>query len=165
MTTAFTAQEGRAAIFLAVDHCPLECGALHASRRGTRFEALKPIRHGVREYPGDLAPRAAQGLILQPDQGRRYISRDFQEEIAFPGIISSLALVRAPESNGCAARVVRILTENLHRVQTFATVEDLRQALLDFKRARHDHWIIHPHGYQTPAQVSQGKLQALPPAA
>ena len=62
------------------------------------------------------------------------MSHDFQEEIAFLGIESSPAFVRAPEENGCAEGFVRILKENLLWVRTFATVEELRQALLEFKR-------------------------------
>jgi transposase InsO family protein len=165
MTTAFTTQEGQAAIFFAVDHCSMECVGIHAARRGTRFEALEPIRQGVREYLGDFAPGAARGLTLRHDHGSQYMSHDFQEEIAFLGITSSPAFVRAPEGNGCAERFVRTLKENLLWVQNFATVEDLRQALLDFKRTYNENWIIQRHGYQTPAQVRRGQLQAMPLAA
>lgn len=165
MTTVFTTQEGQAAIFFAVDHCSMECVGIHAAPRGTRFEALEPIRQGVREYVGDFAPQSAQGLTLRHDHGSQYMSHDFQEEIAFLGITSSPAFVRAPEGNGCAERFVRILKENLLWVKNFATVEDLRQTLLDFKRTYNENWIIQRHGYQTPAQVRRGQLQALPLAA
>jgi putative transposase len=40
--------EGQAAIFVTVDHCSTECIGIHAARRATRFEALEPIRQGVR---------------------------------------------------------------------------------------------------------------------
>jgi putative transposase len=165
MTATFTAQDGQAAIFFAVDHCSLECVGIHAAKRGTRFEALEPLRQGAREYFGGFAPQAAQGLALRHDHGSQYMSHDFQEEIAFLGINSSPAFVRAPEGNGCAERFVRILKENLLWVKDFATVEELRLALIDFKHIYNENWIIQRHGYKTPAQVRQEQLQALPLAA
>jgi transposase InsO family protein len=49
MTTAW-AGEGQAAVFVAVDHHSAECVGIHSSRQGTRFEALEPLRQGVREW-------------------------------------------------------------------------------------------------------------------
>jgi len=143
----------------------MECVGIHAAPRGTRFEALEPIRQGVREYLGNFAPGAAQGLTLRHDHGSQYRSHDFQEELAFLGIKSSPAFVRGLEGNSCAEGFVRILKENLLWLQNFATVEDLQQALLDFNRTYNENWIIPRHGYQTPAQVRRGQLQSLPLAA
>ena len=165
MTATFTAAEGQAAIFFAVDHCSLECVGIHAAKRGTCFEALEPLRQGVREFFGAFAPQAARGLALRHDHVSQDMSHDFQEELAFLGLDSSPAFVRAPEGNGCAERFVRILKENLLWVRTFATAEELRQALLDFKRTYNQNWIIQRHGYKTPAQVRREQLQALPLAA
>jgi len=165
LTATFTAADGQVAIFLAVDHCSLECVGIHAAKRGTRFEALEPLRQGVRDYCGGFAPKAAQGLALRHDHGSQYMSHDFQEEIAFLGITSSPAFVRAPEGNGCAERFVRLLKENLLWVRDFATVEELRQAFIDFKHTYNENWIIQRHGYKTPAQVRQEQLQTLPLAA
>ena len=86
-------------------------------------------------------------MALRHDHGSQYMSHDFQEELAFLGIDSSPAFVRAPEGNGCAERFVRSLKENLLWVRTFATAEELRQALLDFKRTFNQNWIIQRHGY------------------
>ena len=41
------------------------------------------------------------------------MSDAFQKELAFLGIASSPAFVRAPEGNGCAERFIRTLKENL----------------------------------------------------
>ena len=86
---------------------------IHAATRGTRFQALEPIKQGVREYCGDFAPLAPQALTLRHDHGSQFMSHDFQEELAFLGIESSPAFVRAPEGNGCAERLVRIPKEQL----------------------------------------------------
>ena len=75
-----------------------------------------------------------RGLALRHDHGSQYMSEAFQSELAFLGIESSPAFVRAPEGNGCAERFIRTLKENLLWVRTFDTVEQLRQALLDFRQ-------------------------------
>jgi putative transposase len=161
-----TTEEGQATVFFAVDHCSMECVGIHAAKRGTRFEALEPIRQGGgNEHFGAFQPQAAMGLTLRHDHGSQYMSHDFQAEIAFLGIESSPTFVRSPEGNGCAERFIRILKENLLWLRTFATVEELRQALLEFKRLYNQTWIIQRHGYKTPAQVRREQSQAWPLAA
>ena len=60
MTATVTVAEGAAFVFVAVDHCATACIGLHAAKRGNRFEALEPIRQGIRERFGGIgAPRNA----------------------------------------------------------------------------------------------------------
>ena len=47
MTTTVTTEEGMASVFVAVDHCSVDCVGIHAAKSGNRFEALEPIRQGV----------------------------------------------------------------------------------------------------------------------
>jgi putative transposase len=161
LTTTWTG-EGQAAVFVAVDHCSAECVGIHAARRATRFEALEPLRQGVGQHFGAFAKDVARGLIIRHDHGSQYMADAFQGELAFLGIQSSPAFVRAPEGNGCAERFTRTLKENLLWVHTFDTVEELRQALLAFRDTYNSTWLIERHGFQTPAAVRQGQL---PPAA
>jgi putative transposase len=163
--TSVLTGEGVASIFVAVDHGSTECVGIHAARRATRFEALEPIRQGVRERFGAFARDVAGGLKLRHDHGSQYVAHDFQAEIAFLGIESSPAFVRGPEGNGCAERFIRTLKENLLWVQPFATVEELRLALLDFRRLYNATWIVERHGYRTPAQVRADQLGVLAAAA
>ena len=157
LTTVLTG-EGAAAVFIAVDHCSAECVGIHAARRATRFEALEPIRQGVRERFGAFAAGAAHGLAVRHDHGSQYVSHAFQEELAFLGVESSPAFVRAPEGNGCAERFIRTLKENLLWLRRFETVEELRRALLAFKERYNQTWIIERHQYRTPAQVRHDQL-------
>jgi len=158
LTTTITG-EGQAAVFIAVDHCSAECVGIHAAQRATRFEALEPIRQGVRRYFGRFAKAAARGLAIRHDHGSQYMSDAFQKELEFLGIESSPAFVRAPEGNGCAERFIRTLKENLLWVQTFDTVEDLRQALLAFRETYNAAWLIERHGFIAPAAFRQKQLQ------
>lgn len=162
-TAAVTLAEGPATIFAAIDHCTAECVGIHAARHGDRFEALEPIRQGVRDHFGGLAASAAHGLALRHDHGSVYLSGDFQSEIAFLGMTSSPAFVRQPEGNGCIERFFRTLKEQLLWVRHFSTIDELRQALLAFKETYNREWLIARLGYRSPAQVRQAF--AVKPAA
>jgi len=155
MTTTYTCEDGQVAIFIAVDHSSAEGMGIHAATQGTRFEALEPIRQGVRTAFGAFGQAIAQGLLLRHDHGSQYMSHVFQEERRFLGITSAPAFVREPEGNGCAERFIRTLKENLLWLQTFDTVEALRLALHAFQRHYNATWLIGRHGYKAPAQVRQ----------
>ena len=137
MTATVTLGEGSAFVFVAVDHCTTECIGLHAAKSGSRFEALEPIRQGVRERFGAIGQGVAHGLRL----------------LAFFGIENSPSFVREPEGNGVAERFIRTLKENLLWVRSFDTIEALRLALLEFKRTYNEHWMLERYDYRSPAQV------------
>ena len=77
---------------------------------------------------------------------------------------SSPAFVRQPEGNGCVERFIRTLKEQLLWVRTFQTVEELRQALAEFRVRYNQRWIVQRHNYLTPVQARE-KLLALGAAA
>jgi putative transposase len=84
MTTTWTA-EGQVAVFIAVDHHNAECVGIHAARRGTRFEALEPLRQGVQRHFGAIGKEIAEGLTVRHDHGPQYMSDTFQTEMRFLG--------------------------------------------------------------------------------
>jgi transposase InsO family protein len=161
LTTTWTG-EGQAAVFVAIDHCSADCVGIHAALRATRFEALEPIRQGVRRCFGGFAKNIARGLVVRHDHGLQYVSHDFQREIAFLGIDSSPAFVRAPEGNGCAERSIRTLKENLLWVRTFDTVEELRAALLEFRDTYNATWLIERHGFRPPSPTPSARTSFQP---
>ncbi|HEY7066640.1 MAG TPA: integrase core domain-containing protein [Chloroflexota bacterium] len=151
--TAGWTEECLATIFIAVDHFTAECVGIHAARRGTRFEALEPLRQGVHAHFGAYGEQVAAGLALRHAHGSQFMSDHFQAELRFLGITSSPAFVREPEGNGCAERFIRTLKEQVLWVEHFATVEDLRQALLAFRERYNHEWLIGRHGHRSPAAV------------
>jgi len=156
MTSGWTSQEGQAAVFVAVDHCSAECVGIHASRRADRFQALEPVRQGVRGHFGAFDKGIVTNeLKLRHDHGSQYMSDDFQNEVDFLGLESSPAFVREPQGNGCAERFIRTLKENLLWVRSFQTIEELRLALHEFKDQYNNQWLIERHGNKTPAQVRE----------
>ena len=52
MTTTVTLEKGQAAVFIAYDHCSGECVGIHESTDQNRWEALEPIRQGIKDYFG-----------------------------------------------------------------------------------------------------------------
>lgn len=165
MTQTVTLAEGKAHVFVAVDHCNSECVGIHADRSANRFQALEPIRQGVARHCGAIGEHVATGLKLRHDHGPNYMSNDFQNECAFLGIETSPAFVREPEGNGVAERFIRTLKENLLWVRNFETIEELRHALLAFARWYNDNWLVARHGYQTPDQIRTSQLPAMEQAA
>jgi transposase InsO family protein len=153
MTETVTLREGRARVFVAVDHCSGECVGSHAARSGNRFEALEPVRQGVLCHFGRIEKDAATGLALRHDHGSNTMSSDFQDEIAFLGVESSPSFVRQPEGNGVAERFIRTLKENFLWVHTFDTIEELRRGLRDFIAHYNATWLVARHGYRTPNQI------------
>ena len=165
-TSCVTRQEGTATVFVVVDHCASECIGIHAAKPGTRFEAVEPLRQGVRAIFGAYAEGIATGLQARHDHGSQYVSEYFQDDLKFLGITPSPAFVREPEGNGVAERFIRTLKEQLLWVRPFETVEELRLALLDFKEQYNREWLCERHGHRTPAAVRTAlKTPAVPVAA
>ena len=151
--TATRTGEGQATIFIAVDHCTQECIGIHSALQGTRFEALEPIRQGIREHYASYTSQVASGLVLRHDNGSQYTSGYFQQELRFLGIESSPAYVREPEGNGVAERFIRTLKEQLLWVQHFETVAELERGLQAFKQRHNQQWLVSKHDYRTPQQA------------
>ena len=107
MTQTITVGEGRAYVFVAVEHANSEVVGIHAARSAHRFEALEPVRQGVHRCFGAIAPGVARGLKLRHDHGSNYMSGDFQDEIECLGIEASPSFVREPEGNGVVERFIR----------------------------------------------------------
>ena len=74
LTMTLTVCEGQAAVFVAVDHCTCELVGVHAAGRATRWEALEPIKQGVREFFGSVRQNVAHGLQLRHDNGTQYLA-------------------------------------------------------------------------------------------
>jgi transposase InsO family protein len=164
-TATFTDAEGAVTVFAAIDHCSADCVGIHAVKRATRFEALEPVRQGVRQHFGAFSGGCAAGLRLRHDHGSVYMSDDFQNEIKFLGMEPSPAFVRQPEGNGCIERFFRTLKEQLLWVRRFRDLAELQQALAEFRDRYNRHWILERLNYRTPAQARQDFQLALQVAA
>jgi transposase InsO family protein len=152
-TSTITEREGQVTIFAAIDHCTAECVGIHVVKKAHRFEALEPIRQGVRDQFGDFSGGIAAGLWLRHDHGSVYMSDDFQKEIRFLGMESSPSFVRQPEGNGCIERFFRTVKEQLLWIRRFRDIDELRVALSEFRDRYNRSWILEKLGYRTPLQA------------
>jgi hypothetical protein len=153
MTQTVTTGEGRAYVFIAVDHCSGELVETHASSSASRWEALELIRQGVAKQFGTVKENIAAGLILRHDNGSNYLADDFQDEIEFLGIECLPAFVRQPEGNGVAERVIETLKEQLLWVRYLPTVEALRKGFAEFADIYNASLLRERHGHKTPNQI------------
>lgn len=160
LTTVLTQEDGVVSVFAAVDHFTAECVGIHAAARATRFEALEPLRQGIRAHFGDYGPGVAEGLQLRHDHGSQYLSDAFQNELRFLGIVSSPSFVRAPEGNGCIERFFRTLKEQLLWIRTFRNAEEVRIAGLAWANLYNQHWLLERHGLRSPHHARTQWLEA-----
>jgi transposase InsO family protein len=86
------------------------------------------------------------------------MSDDFQREIRFLGLESSPAFVREPEGNGCIERFFRTLKEQLLWVRHFETLEELAEALEEFRQRYNEQWLVERLRFQSPRQAHQALL-------
>ena len=150
-------------IFGVYDHCTCELMGIHAALVADRFEAITTLQQATRKAFGSVEKSVAEGLKLRHDNGSQFVSRAFQAELRFLGMESSPSFVRAPEGNGCIERFWRTLKEQLLWIQTFASVDELNQALRTFQEHYNRNWLIGRHGHRSPAVVRQdllGRTQA-----
>ena len=148
----------QAAIFGVYDHCTCELLGIHAAIKADRFEAIVPLHQACRTAFGSVGAAIAGGLKLRHDNGSQFVSRAFQDELRFLGMDSSPSFVRAPEGNGCIERFWRTLKEQLLWIRTFASLDDLNQALQSFRDLYNHHWLIGRHNHRPPASVRQDLL-------
>lgn len=163
-TATHTIADGQVTVFAAIDHCSADCIGIHAAKPATRFEALEPLRQGVKQYCTGFHKGAASGIKLRHDHGSQFMSDDFQNEIRFLGMESSPAFVRQPEGNGCIERFFRTLKEQLLWVRTFQDLDELQAALREFRDRYNREWLIARLGFQSPQQARE-RLLALQAAA
>ncbi len=71
---------------------------------GNPFEAMEPVKQGLRKHFGGLVKGVGAGLALRNDHRSQYTSEHFQTELTHLGIRQSLAYVSEPETNGVIKR-------------------------------------------------------------
>jgi transposase InsO family protein len=159
-----TFADGKVTVFAAADDCTAGYVGIHVVKRAARFEAVEPLRQGLRERFGASGPQAAAGLRIRYDYGSQYMSGHFQQEVRFPGMESSPPFGREPEGDGCIENFSRNLKEQFLWVRHFQGLEELQAALRGFHGRCHREWLIEQPSYQSPRQARE-RLVALQQAA
>ena len=163
MSQTVTIEEGRAYVFVSVEHANSEIIGIHAARSANRPEALEPVRQGVYRCFGSIAPGVARGLKLRHDQRLQlHVRRRFPERDQICRH-RSFAVLRA-RTRGQWRR--RALHPNLEgELALGADVQnhrrELRAELVDFARRYNETGLVARLVYKTPARVREE--QTIPP--
>jgi transposase InsO family protein len=148
-------KEGTVWIFGAIEHFNAECVGIHASKSGDRFEAMEPVRQGLKKYYGAVTRGIATGLALRSDHGSQYVSDHFQAELKHFGIRQSLAYVAEPQTNGVAERFWKTLKKQVLEGRIYQTLDDLRKALKNFVALYNSRWRLEKLDGRTPEEARQ----------
>ena len=154
-TTTQVVEEGTVWIFGAVEHFNAECVGIHASKSGDRFNAMEPVKQGIKKHYGAIGKDVAKGLALRSDHGSQYVSDHFQTELKHFGIRQSLAYVGEPQTNGVVERFWKTLKKQVLEGRIYQTLADLQKALTDFVALYNRCWRLEKLGGHTPDEARQ----------
>ena len=154
-TTTQVVEEGTVWIFGAVEHFNAECVGIHASKSGDRFNAMEPVKQGIRKHYGAVRKGVAEGLALRNDHGSQYVSDYFQRELKHFGVRQSLAYVGEPQTNGVIERFWKTLKKQVLEGRIYQTLADLRPTLVEFMGRYNRAWRLEKLSGRTPDEARQ----------
>jgi putative transposase len=153
-----TVDDGLVWVFAAVDHCDGYCAGIHAVKAGDRFAALEPIAQGLQSEFGGVSAAIGAGLTLRMDHGSQYTSEDFRNQLKFWGVTPSYAFVAEPQTNGVAERFNRTMKEQTIHGRIFRNVDEVRDAVVDFKDRYNREWRLEKLGFMSPLEARQARM-------
>lgn len=152
-TQVMTVDDGLVWVFSAVEHWNGECVGMYVCKRGTRFNAVQPVLEGVQSIFGSVEKDVALGLALRLDHGSANCSEHFQGEIRRLGIKPSFSFVEEPQTNGVVERFNRTLKEQAIYGRVFKNLDEVRQAVLEFRDNYNRCWRLEKLGFMTPLEA------------
>ncbi|WP_217478207.1 integrase core domain-containing protein [Paraburkholderia humisilvae] len=98
------------------------------------------------------------GLTLRMDHGSQYTSDDFRNQLKFWGVTASYAFVAEPQTNGVAERFNRTMKEQAIHGRIFRNVDEVRDAVVDFKDRYNREWRLEKLGFMSPLEARQARM-------
>jgi transposase InsO family protein len=148
-----TVEDGWVWVFSAVDHYDACYVGLHAAKIGHLFAALQPIAQDLAAESGSTSAHAGKGLKLRMDHGAQSTADDFLKQIGFYGIDKSLGIKAEPQTNGVAERFNRTLQEQAIPSRLFCNLEEVCQAVTEFRERYNRHWRLEKPGFRSPLEA------------
>ena len=165
-TQVMTVDDGHVWVFSSVEHWNGECVGMYVCKSGTRFNAVQPVLEGVQSIFGSVDREVALGLALRLDHGSANCSEHFQGEIRRLAIKPSFSFVEEPQTNGVVERFNRTLKEQVVYGKVFKNLDEVREAMLDFRDNYNRYWRLRKLGFKTPLEARERyKNERLQPAA
>jgi len=154
---SFTRQDEWCWFFSVADHLNDKIPGWHVNKRGSRFDALEPVRMSVLKVFGSPEQRVCNGIgiFLRTDHGSQYDSHGLQRKRKFLGLQYARAFVRSPQSNGITERFHRTLDDQAPDLYEFESLEDARKIIGQFIQEYNQHWLIHRLGLTSPLEYRE----------
>jgi transposase InsO family protein len=152
-TKVMVVEEGLVWIFAAIEHWNAEVVGWHVTKNGDRFNALEPVRMGLKKHYGRVAAGIAAGLAVRHDHGCQYTSGHFKKELDLWGIRQSLGYVREPETDGVTERFFKTLKQQVITGRIYQTLEDLRKAVATFVGHYNREWRLEKLRWRSPDEA------------
>jgi transposase InsO family protein len=152
-TKVQTVEDGMVWIFSAVEHWNAEVVGWHVTKIGDRFNALEPIKMGLKKHYGRVAKGIAAGLAVRHDHGCQYTAEHFRKELELWGIRQSFGFVGEPQTDGVAERFFKTLKQQVIRGRIFQNLEDLRKAVATFVGHYNREWRLEKLRWRSPDEA------------
>ena len=152
-TQVMTVDDGHVWVFSTVEHWNGECVGMYVCKHGTRYNAVQPVLEGVQSIFGSVDRGVAKGLLLRLDHGSANCSEYFQNEIKRFGIVPSFSFVQEPQTNGVVERFNRTLKEQVIYGRSFQNIDEVRNAVLEFRCTYNRSWRLAKLGFMTPFEA------------
>ena len=150
MTQTITIREGRANVFVAVEHANSEVIGIHASRSANRFEALEPVRQGGASLLRSHRARGGAWIEAASRSWLQLYVRRFPGRNRMPGD-RSIALLRARARGQRRRRAIHpnpegkpAVGENIRHHRRVASRARRVRPALQRNLARRPTWLSYP---------------------
>lgn len=155
-----TSEDGTLWFFGILEHWNAECLGWRISKKGDRFTALDALSKAVKYQFGSLDPNCAKDLLLKPDHGSQFTSKDYRNQMKYWGITPSFSLVREPETNGVVERFHRTFKEQIIYGRVYKNIKELQLAVSKFIKLYNQKWLLQKLGYLSPQEARQNWEEA-----
>jgi transposase InsO family protein len=154
MTTVWTKREGWIAITPTIDCGCRSILGLVVSKAQDALTLLSSVREALVTAFG--APsEVPEGLELRTDHGPQYTGAECEELVRHWGLDHTYAPIGRPTGNSVVERVIRTMKEELLWLRDWNDADEIRRALVDWRRVYNERRPHQALAWKTPAEVRQ----------
>ena len=154
LTTVWTKREGWVAITPTIDCGCRSVLGLVVSKAQDALTVLSSVREALVAAFGD--PSAVpDGLELRTDHGPQYTGAECEELVRHWGLDHTYAPIGRPTGNSVVERVIRTMKEELLWLRDWNDADEIRRALVDWRRTYNERRPHQSLAWKTPAEVRQ----------
>lgn len=154
ITTVWTKREGWVAITPTIDCGCRSLLGLVVSKAQDALTILDSVREALVAAFG--APsNVPEGLELRTDHGPQYTGSECEELVGHWGLDHTYAPIGRPTGNSVVERVIRTMKEELLWLRDWNDADEIRRALVDWRRAYNERRPHQALAWKTPKEIRQ----------